>query len=314
MSIDRIRSRSLFILGVQKAGTTSLHDLLGQHPDIAAAEPKEPNHYIKRAVDWPMVLASGPVAMPTLPYFTDGDYAAIFENGGPQASYYLDSSTGYFPYNEALDAIAQTCIEPRVIVVLREPVSRAYSAFNWARKVGWEPLDRFEDALAAEPGRREQGYWFSYHYANHSRYAGRVAAVQERFPHRRFVLFDDLKSDPQRVCRELFDWLGLPAAPIEVVQSNRSGIDRGTLRRRLRALVTQRRDQQGTVAGLVRKILPVGLLRWVKRRITSRLDAEVVAPDRLSPDLRARLAASFADDIAATEKLIGRDLSAWTRS
>lgn len=313
MSIETIRARSLFILGVQKAGTTSLHDLLGQHPEIAAAEPKEPNHYVKRAAKGPMILASGPVAMAELPYYTDADYAGVFQGGGADPRYYLDSSTGYFPYDEALDAIATECADPRVIVVLREPVSRAYSAYNWARKVGWEPLASFEEALAAEPERRAQGFWFSYRYADHGRYADRIAAVRARFPDARIVLFDDLKRDPAATCADLFAWLDLPPLRVTQVSANPSGIDSGMVRRTLRGLVTRRRNDQGGLIRLLRAVLPARLIKQVKRRITGRLDAQLVAPDALDPAIRARLAASFADDIAATEKLIGRDLNAWKK-
>lgn len=310
MTIETIRANSLFILGVQKAGTTSLHDLLAQHPEIAAASPKEPNHYIKTGADWPMVLANGATAMSELPYVSDEDYAAIFAPD-EATHYYLDSSTGYFPYDEALDTIAAQCKDARIIVVLREPVSRAYSAFNWARKVGWEPIESFEQALDAEPARRAENYWFSYWYATHGLYADRIAAVRKRFPEARFILFDDIRSDAAAVCTDIFDWLGLPPAEVQQLKSNPSGLDRGRLRRKLRSLVTMRRSEQGVLAGLVRAIVPAGLLRMVKRRITGKLDSEVVAPERLDPALKAKLAAQFAEDIVRTEKLLGRDLSAW---
>jgi hypothetical protein len=313
MTIDRIRANSLFILGVQKAGTTSLHDLLAQHPAIAAADPKEPNHYIKTSAKQRMILQDGSTELSALPYYGTEDYAAIFAPTSDETRFFLDSSTGYFPYDEALDAIAQRCTDPRVIVVLREPVSRAYSAYNWARKVGWEPLESFEEALAAEPARRAQDYWFSFWYAGHGLYADRLVAVQKRFPDCRFVLFDDLIADPAQVCRDVFAWLGLPHAPVESLKANPSGVDRGLLKRKLRAIVTRRRTEQGPIAAFVRKIIPAKLLRSIKGKITSDLDARIVPPARLSDELKAQLAEGFASDIAATEKLIGRDLGAWKK-
>lgn len=311
MTIDRIRANSLFILGVQKAGTTSLHDLLAQHPAIAAANPKEPNHYIKIASQRPMVLASGATEMEALPYFKAEDYAATFGEPDAAARYFLDSSTGYFPYDEALDAIGSHCTEPRIIVVLREPVSRAYSAYNWARKVGWEPLPSFEEALAEEDRRHAQGYWFSYWYRRHGEYAARIRAVTERFAKVRFVLFEDLATDPQSVCSELFAWLDLPHHSIAKVSANKSGSDTTAMRRALRRFATLRREDQGALLQSLRKIVPPALLARIKRSLVRSLDASAAPPPPLAPETRAQLAVQFRTDIAEVEHLIGRDLSAW---
>lgn len=313
MTIERIRANSLFILGVQKAGTTSLHDLLAQHPAIAAANPKEPNHYVKVARAEPMVLASGATAMAALPYFAADDYAAIFGVPSEDTRYFLDSSTGYLPYDEALDAIASQCREPRVIVALRDPVSRAYSAYNWARKMGWEPLTRFEDALAAEERRYAEGYWFSYWYRRHGEYAERIRAVRQRFADVRFVLAEDLAADPQATCSALFDWLGLPDHPVAAVSANKSGSDTTSLRRALRRFATVRREDQGAILKGIRKLVPTALLRRTKRSLVRSLDAKSAPPPALDRDTRESLAAHYRADLAEVETLIGRDLSRWYR-
>lgn len=311
--IERIRASSLFILGVQKAGTTSLHDLLAQHPAIAAASPKEPNYYIKIASQRPMVLASGATDMGSLPYFEAEDYAATFGEPGEDARYFLDSSTGYFPYDEALDAIASHCTEPRMIVVLREPVSRAYSAYNWARKVGWEPLASFEEALAEEDLRHAEGYWFSYWYRRHSEYAVRIRAVTERFAKVRFVMFEDLATTPQSVCTEIFTWLDLPDHSIARVSANKSGSDTTAMRRALRRFATHRREDQGAMLQSIRNVVPPALLARIKRSLVRSLDASAAPPPPLAPETHAQLTAQFRTDVAEVEEIIGRDLSAWRR-
>jgi len=311
MTIDRIRANSLFILGVQKAGTTSLHELLAQHPAIAAANPKEPNHYIKIASSSPMILASGTTDMTELPFYKADDYAALFGEADEMTRYFLDSSTGYFPYDEALDAISTLCSEPRVIVVLREPVARAYSAYNWARKVGWEPLDSFEEALAQEDARRAEGYWFSYWYQRHSEYAERLAAVTARFRHVHIVDFDDLRHDNQAVCSEIFSWLNLPDQPVVALKSNQSGMDRSRLVKRLRRLATMQRNDQGRIIGLIRQFVPNGWLSQIKRRMVRTLDERTVAPEPLDPELRQALTAQFAPDVAKLETMLDRPFGHW---
>src|SRR5688500_5255551 len=67
---------NLFLLGAAKCGTTSLHAILGQHPDIHACWGKEPTFF-----NWPFQVVRNPL-----------EYFRLFDS---PKRYRLDSSGAY---------------------------------------------------------------------------------------------------------------------------------------------------------------------------------------------------------------------------
>ena len=122
------------IIGAQRGGTTSLHAYLGAHPLIQTATTKELHYFtdrFERGGDWyrgqfPDHLAPGMLTGEATPY-------ALFHPLAP----------------ERLRAAAP---ETKLIVLLRNPIDRAYSHYLMERARGDEPLE-FSAALAAEPAR-----------------------------------------------------------------------------------------------------------------------------------------------------------------
>ena len=122
------------IVGAQKSGTTTLHDLLGQLPDAWMSEPKELHFFGKhpnRGLEW---------------------YADQFRPG-PEHVAWGESTPSYLYKDQARAAMAEALPSARFVAILREPVARAYSHYWFARSKGKEPLTTFAEAVAAEPGR-----------------------------------------------------------------------------------------------------------------------------------------------------------------
>jgi hypothetical protein len=109
------------IAGVNKAGTTSLFVTLAEHPDIAPASVKETKYFLPAR--WGQPLDARAV------YETYWDHAAA-------APVRLEATPAYFSGGRALVAkVREVCGAPKILVVLREPVSRllSYFAFQQAR-------------------------------------------------------------------------------------------------------------------------------------------------------------------------------------
>ena len=81
---------NLFLIGSMKSGTTTLHDLLAEHPDISMSEPKEPCYFVDPDLLknlWPEMWRMG--------YWKDEQaYLALF-SGKSGAKYFGESSTDY---------------------------------------------------------------------------------------------------------------------------------------------------------------------------------------------------------------------------
>ena len=109
------------IAGVNKAGTTSLFVTLAEHPDIAPASVKETKYFLPAR--WGQSLDPRAVYQT---YWGDADAAPVR----------LEATPAYFSGGRALVAkVREVCGAPKIIVVLREPVSRllSYFAFQQAR-------------------------------------------------------------------------------------------------------------------------------------------------------------------------------------
>lgn len=204
------------IVGAQKAGTTSLLDLLCQHPAVAAPVRKEVHffdHEFARGPDW---------------------YRAHFPRA--RAATVSGEATPYYLFHPlAPGRAAEVVPEARLIVLLRDPIDRAFSQHNHERVLGFEQLD-FDAALAAEAARlageeerlvAEPGYR-SFGHQHHSylargRYAGQLERWLECFPRERILVLsaEELFADPVATVAEAQDFLGLERlAPADTAAKN----------------------------------------------------------------------------------------------
>ncbi|WP_226634513.1 sulfotransferase family protein [Novosphingobium profundi] len=206
----------ILIVGAQKAGTTTLHGLLSQHPKIRDGLFKE-SHFF----DKPRLLEEG-----------IGYYRSIFPVLG-EGEYTIDSTP--MMYHEAVPQIAAGVVpQARVIMILRDPVKRSFSHYlhNVAR--GREKLS-FEEAIAqeeerirhtAEELRTENAVTYNYRafsYKERSRYDGQIERWRAAFgpDNVKILIFEEFIKAPEQTTNEVLAWIGL--SPISLpTSSNRA--------------------------------------------------------------------------------------------
>ncbi len=136
-----------FIIGAQKCGTTSLYGYLTQHPAFGAARRKEIAYFTQRyhlGQDWYRRM---------FPKRVD-QLRTLLRHG----QFYTGEATpSYMFYPRALEKLAKDFPKARFIIVLRNPVDRAYSHYQHSIRLGKEPLG-FSDALAAEKERTDTAW------------------------------------------------------------------------------------------------------------------------------------------------------------
>ena len=124
------------ILGAMKAGTTSLHECLSSHPQVMPPVTKEVHYFTQhyqRGMRWYLEQLNAPAAL--------------------SARLLCGEASPYYLFHPAVPArVAADCPDARLIVMLRDPVTRAISHFHHSRRLGFEPLD-LEEALAREQER-----------------------------------------------------------------------------------------------------------------------------------------------------------------
>ena len=209
------------VIGAPKSGTTTLATWLGSHPDVHVAPGKEVrffNLHHDRGLDW---------------------YRRQFA-GAADGQRCVEATPAYLYLDDALDRIRALVPAARLVAILREPVSRAWSHYWFNRAMGIEPRT-FDRALADErragPLREPTSHDLVHAYLGLGRYADRLAAVDARFEPGQLlvVLADDLRADPAptfaRVCRHLgVDPLPPPAGRANVGAAPRSHLAARMLR------------------------------------------------------------------------------------
>jgi hypothetical protein len=192
---------NLLVVGVPKAGTSSLFAYLAQHPDVYGSPKKEIGYFTGRREDG----RRGPLE----------DYERFF--AGRAGERYAMEATPSTCYQGpvALRAIRETLEAPRLLLILREPVERLWSAYTFQRSLGHlgdvasfdAYLDACETARREHPPILEQGHRKGLSIGMYGEYVG---AWCETFgPDLRVLWFDDLRADPAAVVRDVAEWLGI---------------------------------------------------------------------------------------------------------
>ncbi|MGI8680927.1 MAG: sulfotransferase [Mycobacteriales bacterium] len=207
---------SFLIVGAQKAGTTFLHQELLGHPQVVAALTKEIQYFsdhFGRGPEW---------------------YSGFFPATAAAARYGSvvcgEATPNYLFHPLAASRIGAALPEAKVIVLLRDPVRRAFSQYLHERRLSHEPARSFDEALSLEQGRtagelqrlaREPGYvsyaWRHHAYRARGRYQEQLERLYEHIdPARVMVLVaEDMFAAPTATVARVVEFLNLaPWAPV----------------------------------------------------------------------------------------------------
>ncbi|MDZ7753993.1 MAG: sulfotransferase [Gammaproteobacteria bacterium] len=192
---------NLIIAGVNKAGTTSLFSMLAAHPEVCGSLVKETCYFLPIRYGGRI----GPIQ----------DYERQFQHCGRHA-YLMESTPGYFyGGKEIAEAIKETLGSVRVVVVLREPVSRAFSFFRFQKAMLNLPEGMsFTEYVTAcgsfelqDLRLQENNAYFGLEGGNYGKYLQDWVGIYGQ--ELKIVFFEDLANAPQDSLGELLDWLGL---------------------------------------------------------------------------------------------------------
>ena len=193
------------IIGAKKCGTTFLYDLLSRHPYVEPAAKKE-LHYFDILADEESTEWYRRCFPP--PRWKDGRRTITGE------------ATPYWDKHRVPERIAKVLPQARLIVLLRNPVDRAYSDYQQARRKGREPLT-FEEAIEAEkpqtPARRK--------YLGRSTYADHLLRWSEYFGEKQMLVLksEDFFERTQDTLECVLNFLGLSNWELEASEKRNKG-------------------------------------------------------------------------------------------
>ncbi len=191
------------IAGVQKGGTTALDAYLRQHPELCMASRKETHFF-----DTDAYFQPEPV-----------DYAAYhaFFQPGPRQRLCGEATPIYLYWQDAVRRMWRYHPGLKIIVILRNPISRAFSHWNMERDRKMETLP-FGEALRAEVERcraalPEQHRVFS--YVDRGFYLEQLRRLWRYFPREQTLIlrYEVLRDEPQATLDAVCRFLGVTGLP-----------------------------------------------------------------------------------------------------
>lgn len=241
------RKADFLIIGAQKAGTTSLFQYVIQHPEVYFSEVKEVNYFVNDHL-----FAKGEK------YYHS--FFSRYKNQKVVGSAYVHM----LPCKKCIDRVYHYNPKMKFVVMLREPVKRAISAYAYAIRNGWEDQKvTMTQAMKLENDRLlQEEYDLTYFY--NGLYNKHINDWIRRFPREQFIILkqEDLQHSPQETMEQLFMFLGLPSHIIDTSKKYNvaSGVHNKTLQR---AMLDKRHP--------IRKILGSVMSQQTKVYIRSRL-------------------------------------------
>jgi len=142
---------NFFIVGAPRAGTTSLYFYLKQVPEVYLSPVKEPNYFSIRVI---------PADHYLLPIRNKSNYLRLFE-GVKDEIVIGEASPSYLEDPEAPKLIHQVVPHAKIIILLRDPVERAFSHYLMMVSQGYEKLS-FREAIEQILSKKSRGEFRHY--------------------------------------------------------------------------------------------------------------------------------------------------------
>lgn len=201
-----IQLPDFMMVGAAKSGTTTIHDFLNRHPEIYFPNRTKEPHYFSFGGTPPSYLDEK--FIDKLVWKTS-DYLKLYEQA-PSGLKLGDASTSYlYRASQVISNIqglyGEESRKISIIIVLRNPIDRAYSHYNYLLRNGFEKLP-FDVAIQQDVmTERKQQRW-GFDYLGYGDYAEGVRLYQKHFDRVKVLLFEELNNAPETT-RELCDFL-----------------------------------------------------------------------------------------------------------
>lgn len=278
-----------YILGAQKAATTSLAYLLDQHPQIAMSSLKEPHFYSTawdKGRDWYEGLFPPDFDGVRLDASTSYSMVHCDENQVP----IVDQPEGLIKVCERIHTATP---EAKFVYIVRDPIERVYSAYWHNVRAGREKR-AFLEAVTN-----------NHHYLSPSRYGTQIARYLDLFPRENFLflVFEDITGDmisAAHLCATHFGVSPLEFSIEESGAKNASYQFSGFGRVARQALGSEARFK--SVKQFAEKILPDGSIQLIKKLMTHDVPS-------LDNEARRVLSGVFEGECARFKALTGVDVA-----
>ncbi|CAN5745530.1 hypothetical protein BH10BAC2_BH10BAC2_43920 [soil metagenome] len=286
-----------FIIGIQKAGTTTLDDWLAQHPQIYCYESLKDVLLFARFNSMSEIMQR--MEKEPLPY---KDQPIV-----------LQSAVNYIFYPQYLQKLWEMSPEAKLIVILRNPVDRAISSYGYFTKMLREKR-AMKDALLYEPTNSTE---FSrdnsdFTYIEHGLYARQIKQCLQYFSKDQLLIldYDDLAGNPNLMLQQIFSFLGIDTGfQPDLTPKNVTGSVKNQVLQD--GLINRGKFRKWIVDKVIDPVFPVGKRKMLKKKLfemntgKKKTAAPVVADKETITAVKKQLQPYFLEDTKELDTLLG---------
>ncbi len=298
---------NFLVVGAARSGTTGLVEGLRSHPRVFVTDPKEPHFFALHETGAHFTAPGDQHTINRVAVTERQAYLDLY----PQVHDYLalgDASVSTLYYAEtAVPAVLEMNPEMKLVVMLREPVARAFSSHQYMRARGLEPVEDFLDAVALEEERKRAGWHHIWHYTAMSHYSDSLRVLYSAFPREQVGVwfYDDLSSDYEATVSQILRFLEVPH-----IEGEASGIPRVNVSGQPKYAALHKAISVATANDRLRS--------FVKSRTSYRLRERVrraaLRSDPLPAEAQHKLGPQFQTDLVKLRELIDGPVPRWLES
>ena len=224
---NRLTLPNFLIVGAAKAGTTSLYHYLNSHDKIFFPKLKEPKFFSSAFIKFPQ-NGIGDNSIDNYRINNWSSYTDLFKS--THNKMIGEASPEYLYYHKNVAPLIRKKLgNIPIIIVLRNPVLRAFSAYSYLLRDNREKYS-FKIGLAKESERIKDNWDYIWHYYKAGLYYNQVKTYIENFSRVKIILFEDLIDNPLLSVNGVLDFLNLKKfEKISKTKYNSSGVPKNDI-------------------------------------------------------------------------------------
>jgi len=296
---------NFLIVGAAKSGTSSLHNYLNQHPQVfmpsynkEGMKVKEPRFLIKDLVQHR--LHNG--------IWTFEEYQSLFDDVKDEKAIGESTVLYLYYYKHAINNIKHYLGEDvKIIVMLRNPADRAYSAFHHVSR-GFKENNSFEKSLEIEKGRmeREENLTPMVMYKEMGMYYEMVKAYMESFKNIHIIFYEDFRDNIESEMNKIYNFLGISNnIEIDFITKHNVGGKRWKDEKMKHVFM-----KDNPMKSILKSVLPEKLRKGMRNKL---VNASTNKIGSMKEETREYLNDYFKQDVKKLSELLNKDLQHWTK-
>ena len=290
---------NFLIIGAAKAGTTALYYYLKQHPKIGFPNLKEPKYF--SSVN--LIFPHEGVGDSSVDKYAIRDWKQYLELFKGLEGYQRvgEASPDYlFYHRHTAPLIKEKLGDIPIIIILRNPVNRAFSAYSYLKRDSRERLS-FNKALKSEETRSKENWDFIWMYKKGSEYADQVLTFKNLFSNVHIIIFEEFIRNGLYETNKVIEFLGLDKLPfINIIEHNVSGQPTNCL---TKFILSRNNHFSTSFRELIKMIIP--------RSVLESLSKKTLKKNKIEKHEYLKLKDELQNDTNRLKEILKKNLEEW---